>query len=153
MKKVIITTVQALITVAILVWVFHDPQKRAQMAEALGSANKWWMLAAFAVYGGVEVCATVRWYLLLAVQDIRLSKTRTFMLLMVGVFFNLFLPGGTGGDVVKIFYLLKETPGKKAGAFLSVLMDRLIGLLALITLTGVLVAWNFDWVTHGANPF
>ena len=82
------------------------------MAHALGKADRWWLLAGFGAYGVVEICAGVRWQLLLRVQGIALSWTRVFMLLLIGVFFNFIIPGGTGGDVVKIFYLLKETPGQ-----------------------------------------
>ena len=48
------------------------------------------------------------------------------------MFYNQFMPGGTGGDIVKTYLLWKETPGKKPGALLAVLFDRMIGLMALI---------------------
>ena len=54
-------------------------------------------------------------------------------LFLIGMFYNQFLPGGTGGDIIKSYLLLKETPGKKTGALLAVLFDRMIGLVALIT--------------------
>jgi uncharacterized membrane protein YbhN (UPF0104 family) len=59
------------------------------------------------------------------------------------------MPGGTGGDVVRIFYLLKETPGRKAQALLAVLMDRLIGLIGLIFVAGAVIVWKWDWLTQG----
>jgi hypothetical protein len=68
------------------------------------------------------------------------------MLLMIGLFFNFFAPGGTGGDMVKIYYLLKETPGRRAHAFLSALVDRLIGVFSLVTLAGVLIATHWHWL-------
>jgi glycosyltransferase 2 family protein len=149
-KRFIITAAQLLITVGVLWWVFHDPDKRAQMADALRRADKSWFLAALVVYGFVELVATVRWQILLRVQGIYLGWIRAGMLLMIGVFFNLFMLGATGGDVVKIYYLLKETPGKKAAAFLAVLMDRVIGLLALVSITGLLIGYRYEWLTQ--NP-
>ncbi len=135
-----------LVTAGILYLVFHDPAKRAEMAHALRQANRWWLLAGFAAYGVVEICSGVRWQLLLRVQGIVLSWGRVFMLLLIGVFFNFIIPGGTGGDVVKIFYLLKETPGQRSRALLSVLVDRLIGLFALIAMAGVLIATQWHWL-------
>ena len=41
------------------------------------------------------------------------------------MFYNQFLPGGTGGDIIKSYLLLKETPGKKTGALLAVVFDRI----------------------------
>ena len=146
LKKAALTTLQVLVTVGILYVVFHDPAKRAEMARALDKADRGWLLAGFAAYGVVEICAGIRWQLLLRVQGIALSWARVFMLLLVGVFFNFVIPGGTGGDVVKIFYLLKETPGKRTQALLAVLVDRLVGLFALIAMAGVLIAAQWHWL-------
>ena len=146
LKKTAFTALQVLVTVGILYVVFHDPAKRAEMAHALGRADRGWLLAGVAIYGLVEICAGIRWQLLLRVQGIALSWARVFMLLLVGVFFNFVIPGGSGGDVVKVFYLLKETPGKRSQALLSVLVDRLIGLFALIAMAGVLIATQWHWL-------
>ena len=62
------------------------------------------------------------------------------------MFYNQFLPGGTGGDIIKTYLLLKETPEKKMGALLAVMFDRLVGLVALITMTGVLIALRYDFL-------
>src|ERR1700745_3579177 len=69
-------------------------------------------------------------------------------LFLIVMFFNQFLPGGTGGDIIKSYLLLKETPGKKPGALLAVLFDRLIGLLALVVITAVLIFLRYDWLTQ-----
>lgn len=142
---------QVLVTVGILYLVFRDPGKRAEMAHALGQANRWWLLAGIAAYGVVEICSGIRWQLLLRVQGIVLSWGRVFMLLIIGVFFNFIIPGGTGGDVVKVFYLLKETPGQRSRALLSVLVDRLIGLFALIAMAGVLIAAQWPWLVSSPD--
>lgn len=135
-----------LITVGILYLVFHDPAKRAEMAHALRQANRWWLLAGFVTYGLVEFLSGIRWQLLLRVQGVVLSWARLFQLVIIGVFFNFFIPGGTGGDVVKVFYLLKETPGQRTRALLSVLVDRLIGFVALIAIAGVIIAAQWHWL-------
>jgi uncharacterized protein (TIRG00374 family) len=141
-----LTALQIVITFAILWFVFRDPHKRAEVVATLSRANPLWLLLGFAIYGVVEVIAAVRWQLLLRVQNARLSWSRVTALVMIGLFFNFFIPGGTGGDAVKIFYLLKETPGHRAGAVLSVLVDRLIGLFALVLLAGALIASKWSWL-------
>jgi glycosyltransferase 2 family protein len=150
MKKNIITAVQILVTLGILVWIFHDPQKRANILGALRRADPLWLLTGFIAYGLVEVFATVRWQILLRVQGIAIGWGRLFKLLMIGIFFNQFMPGGTGGDVVKIYYLLKETPGKKAQALLAALIDRVVGLLGLM-LVAVFIVWKkYAWLQKTA---
>jgi len=59
------------------------------------------------------------------------------------------MPGGTGGDVVKIYYLLKETPNRKVKALLAVLMDRLIGLVGLILVAGIFITWKWRRLAPG----
>jgi uncharacterized protein (TIRG00374 family) len=145
-KKPLLTTLQVGLTLAALYYVFHDPAKRAEMWKVLRAADRGWLLAGFASYGVVELIAAVRWRLLLNVQGIVLSWTRLNALLLIGVFFNYFVPGGTGGDVVKIYYLLKETPGHRGPALLSVLVDRLAGVISLCLLAGVLTFARWDWL-------
>ena len=148
MKKILLTIFQLSVTVAILVWVFHDPNKRLQMKEALRMAEYSWIFGAIAAYGVVEVAAAFRWHVLLKVQGITLSVTRVFGLFFIGMFYNQFLPGGTGGDIIKTYLLFKETPGRKAGALLAVIFDRLIGLVALVTITSILTMMRFQWLAQ-----
>jgi uncharacterized protein (TIRG00374 family) len=143
MKRILLTIFQVSVTVALLFWVFHDPKQRAVMGAALRSADYRWIVAGIVAYVIVELAAAVRWQVLLQVQGIRLSFFRTSGLFLIGMFFNQFLPGGTGGDIVKSYLLLKETD-KKAGALLAVVFDRLIGLVALVVITVTLVSLRFD---------
>jgi len=147
MKKIILTIVQILVTVGILFWIFRDPEKRANTLNALGGSDKLWILAGIAAFGVIEILGSIRLQLLLRVQGVNLGFFRVLCLFMIGILFNLFGIGGTGGDFVKIFYLLKETPGKKAQALLAVLMDRLIGLLGLIIVTGVIMVLRYQWLS------
>jgi uncharacterized protein (TIRG00374 family) len=148
MKKVLLTTAQVAITIALLYFVFRDPAKRAQMGTALSLANCWWMALGIVAYLAVEIAAAVRWQVLLRVQGIRLSNMRVGGLFLIGMFYNQFMPGGTGGDIIKSYLLLKETPDKKAGALLAVMFDRVIGLVALIGITGVLISLRYHWLAQ-----
>ncbi len=148
MKKILIAVLQIAVTIAVLFWVFHDPHKRAQMGVALRMADYRWIGVALACYFVVELAAGVRWWILLKVQQIHLSMSRVAGLFLIGMFYNQFLPGGTGGDIMKSYLLLKETPGKATGALLAVVFDRMVGLVALISITGVLVALRYDWLTQ-----
>jgi len=144
MKKILITLIQLAVTIALLIWVFHDPHQRAQMAIALRAADYRWVGAAIFAYIVVEIAAALRWQILLRVQNIRLNLPRLSGLFLIGMFYNQFLPGGTGGDIIKSYLLLKETHAHKAGALLAVVFDRLIGLVALVTITVTLVSLRFD---------
>jgi uncharacterized membrane protein YbhN (UPF0104 family) len=88
---------------------------------------------------------TIRWKILLH-ENFKLS--RLFPLYMIGAFFNIFLPGLVGGDVVKIYYLYKET-GKGANAMASVFMDRYMGYAGLMALGTLSYPFGFKYF-HGS---
>jgi glycosyltransferase 2 family protein len=148
MKKILITLFQLTVTIAVLYWVYHDPNRRAQMAEALRNAQYRWVALGILAYVVVEVAAAFRWHVLLKVQGIHLNFLRLSGLFLIGMFYNQFLPGGTGGDIMKSYYLLKETPHRKAGALLAVVFDRFIGLVALVAITGTLIGLRYDFLSQ-----
>jgi hypothetical protein len=144
MKRILLPILQALITVSLLYWIFRKPETRADMMRALQTADYLWLLPGILSVGAACLLQTERWRLLMKVQGISLGWMRTLRVYFIGLFFNLFLLGATGGDVVKIFYAMRETASKKSAAFLSVLVDRMMGLLALVAVTVVLCFLRFD---------
>jgi len=62
-------------------------------------------------------------------------------LTFIGLFFNNVIPGATGGDLVKGVMVAKENPGRGAEALVTVLVDRVFGMvaLAILALTVILV--------------
>lgn len=71
-----------------------------------------------------------RWRLLLQAVDLTLSFGRAVRLTFIGAFFNLAIPGSTGGDVVKAFYAARTTK-RGTRAVMSVFVDRVVGLIGL----------------------
>lgn len=147
-KKTLLTILQIAVTIGLLWWVFHVPERRSEMAAALRMADWWWLAVGLGVFFLLTVLATARWKILLAVQDIKIGWLRVWQLFMIGMFFNLFMLGSTGGDVVKMFLAMRETPRNKAAALLSVFMDRVIGMLALIFLSVVFLYFRYDLLSH-----
>ena len=43
MKKILMTLFQVSVTIAVLYWVYHDPNRRAQMGEAIRNAQYRWV--------------------------------------------------------------------------------------------------------------
>ena len=144
MKRILLPILQAAITIGLLYWIFHNPETRAGMAKALREANLMWLVPGVLSVGFACLLQTERWRLLMKVQGISMGWIRTLRVYFIGLFFNLFLLGATGGDVVKIFYAIRETASKKSAAFLSVLVDRMMGLLGLVAITAVLVAFRYQ---------
>jgi glycosyltransferase 2 family protein len=146
MKKALIRTAQAIFTIAILIIVFHSPEKRAQIAAAFEKADGHWMLIGLPVAFVGEIANIIRWNILLRVQGMRMSWLRLSQLFFVGLFFNLFMPGYTGGDFARLFYSMQEFPDRKKEAVLTIVMDRLIGMLALVITAVVTTGLRWHWL-------
>ncbi len=86
---------------------------------------------------------SMRWHILLRMLKIDISLRRALVINMVGAFYNSFMPGTTGGDLIKAYYASKHTP-LRTRAVMTVLVDRVIGLLALIILGGIMAAYQWD---------
>ena len=105
-----------------------------------------WLLAGVFAYGVVEILGAIQWQLLLRIQGFRLPWLQATSIFFIGVFFTLFTPGLIAGDAAQIFYLVKAKPERKADAVLVVVMDRILGLLALLALASVIAAARFHWL-------
>lgn len=95
--------------------------------------------ALFLILSGSLVAIT-RWWRLLAVAGCVSRWTSALRLSFLGFFFNIVLPAGiTGGDVIKAVLVVREHPERRADAFVTVVVDRALGLLVLMGLAGVVV--------------
>ncbi|MDP6491113.1 MAG: lysylphosphatidylglycerol synthase transmembrane domain-containing protein [Kiritimatiellia bacterium] len=137
MKKKLISLVQLLIGIGLIVFIFARMDNKADMVEALQAAARQWPMLVLGI-GGFGIClllCTLRWKLLLDARGLHLPILKTLQLYFVGHFFNAFLFGATGGDVVKAWFVTREIPGHKTEAVSTVALDRLIGLAGLVILT------------------
>ncbi|MEZ5989621.1 MAG: lysylphosphatidylglycerol synthase transmembrane domain-containing protein [Planctomycetota bacterium] len=93
-------------------------------------------------YFVVASFSSIRWWWLLRVNGIPVGRLQAFRLTWIGIFFNNVVPGLTGGDVVKAVWVARLA-GEKTRPILSVLVDRVLGLLALGLLAAVVVLFDF----------
>ncbi|MEN9572237.1 MAG: hypothetical protein RL514_92 [Verrucomicrobiota bacterium] len=84
----------------------------------------------------------VRWRQVLRVHGLDLSFARAAEISLVAHFFNSFLLGAAGGDLMKAYYAARETHHKKAEAVGTVFVDRILGLFALLVFTMGAMAAN-----------
>jgi len=139
---------QVVVTTAAVLYVFHDPGKRAEIGGALYHADMAWIALGCACYGCVEIMAAVRWHMLLRIQRISLGWFRTGAIVIIGLFFNVFLPGLVGGDVMRLYYIFRLAPRAKLAGSLSIVMDRLLGLLVIVFLAAIVLVVRFNWLTQ-----
>ncbi|NIW04317.1 MAG: flippase-like domain-containing protein [Gammaproteobacteria bacterium] len=101
-----------------------------------------WFALGAACFAVVVVFSGIRWWWLLRVNELGIGVLEAQRYTWIGLFFNNVVPGATGGDLVKAIYIVRRSPAKRLEAGLSVVVDRLLGLLSL-TLLGALVVLFF----------
>jgi glycosyltransferase 2 family protein len=85
------------------------------------------------------LATAARWWRLLKAAGCVTSYWNALRLSFVGFFFNIVVPGLTGGDVVKAVMVARDHPERRAAAAISVLVDRLIGLFVLALMGAVTI--------------
>jgi uncharacterized protein (TIRG00374 family) len=108
-------------------------------------------ISVFAAVLGVfiisQIIVGLRWWLLLRSQKISISCWAVVRLYFLGWFYNNFMPGSVGGDLLRAWYVTKHTE-KKFEAVLSVFIDRVIGLLS----TFVIALFFYMFFLRGRGP-
>ena len=85
-----------------------------------------------------QVLSSIRWWTLAHTFSFP-GRWPTYLgFYYVGMFFNLFLPTGIGGDLFKVHFLSREE-GRRFLALFTVVGDRLFGLIAMLLLGGLAV--------------
>lgn len=97
------------------------------------------------------LCNSLRWRFLVNAIGIALSRFAAIQISLIGLFFNTFLPGSVGGDIMKAVYVYKNHPGgQKTPAMLTIILDRILGLCSLFVLVVPIIIWQ--WSSLGKNP-
>lgn len=116
--------------------------KPALLGAAIARHPVLYGVAFFLYLVPLQVLAWLRWHLLLRAAKVRITWRTSARLHLTGIFFNGFLPGGTGGDLVKGWYLLRgRSRAEGAAALGTLVVDRITGLFGLIAL-----AATANWV-------
>ncbi len=139
------------IGLAIVAWLLSR-MNLGQLRDALNTGlDNWpWLVVGVGVLFVSLMSCMARWQRLLTAQAIRLPFTTVLRIFFIGQFFNLFMIGATGGDLVKAFLVARTVGGRKTEAVSTVLIDRAIGLTALAWLAGIGVLaragpfWNHE---------
>jgi uncharacterized protein (TIRG00374 family) len=142
-KKHLSSIIKVIITVVILTYLGFTLDWEGLLAE-FKQVNLVLFFLACLVYIGSVFFVTIRWQILLRIQGIMLNLPVTVRLTFIGLFFNTFLLGSAGGDLTKIYFANQAAPGNKALLLLSVVSDRLIGLLVLLMFTLVLIPFKLS---------
>jgi hypothetical protein len=114
--------------------------------KTISGVSLGWLLTSFVFMGTTIFIGVIRWRTVLAVQGLYLPLGRAAGISLVAHFFNSFLLGSTGGDLLKAYYSAAETNHKKAEAVTTVVVDRLLGLFAMLLFVSLMALANWSVV-------
>jgi uncharacterized protein (TIRG00374 family) len=111
----------------------------------VAASSRWYLLvAAWAILVVPFLVSSIRWRALMRPQGIEMPLGKCVQLTFVGQFYSILLPGITGGDLVKIVYAARLT-GSKTKSLVTILLDRVVGLFALMVIGGAAAGLQLLW--------
>jgi len=145
------------ITVAALWYVFSRIEVQ-QVFATIGQSKLFFLAGALLLFVLSKMLSSVRLNSFLASIGIHISQLANMKLYLLGMYYNLFLPGGIGGDGYKIYLLNKRYDVPARRIFWAVMMDRIIGVLALGCMAVVLFCFvpgmgSYAWYAWLLIPF
>ncbi len=135
LKQRLLTALKIVVSVALLALLFSRIDVGRLWATAR-RASLLWLSGAMLLYLVNVVASTWRWHVLLEAQHLRVPFWRLFKSYLVATYWNNFLPSNIGGDVIRIADTAKAA-GSKTLAATVVLMDRVLGLMALVLVSAL----------------
>jgi glycosyltransferase 2 family protein len=137
-SKKVRLVIKIVITIGALYYVYTkiDPE---EMIGILKKANIGLLFVALLLFIVSKFISSIRLNHFLRRINIFISHKYNIKLYLLGMFYNMFLPGGIGGDGYKIYLLNKRFQVKTARIFWAILFDRVSGLVALFGLSVIFV--------------
>ena len=134
------TGLKILISLAILYFVFTKVNS-SELLSLLKNLKIFPLLAALISFIASQYVSSLRLNRFWRDIGLQLPQTYNWKLYLLGMYYNLLLPGGIGGDGYKMFLLSKENGFSKKKLLEALLMDRINGLLALLILLCLGISW------------
>ncbi len=145
MKKKLLPIFQVLVSFGLLLWLFRRRDLRAQFIEVVTQAHPGWLVAGLLIAGVGNFLGLFRWGIFIRILGLQVTTRDVFRIGLVGLFFNSFLLGAVGGDAVKVIWLAARGH-KKSLALMSVAMDRMSGIIALIFCSLLFITPRLEWL-------
>ncbi len=121
-----------------------------QTMEAIKGINVWILLISILVYAISQVISAYRLNTFYKYVPVKISTFTNIKLYWMGMFYNLFLPGGVGGDGYKVLLIRRYQKASLKRLIGTVLADRLSGLsIILVYLCALVYFIDYDLAKTG----
>ena len=133
-KKLILLLVRIIISVSLIVFLVKTQFKDIRSAlEIIKSVNKPLLILSLSTHiFGIWITA-VRWNTLLGTQKVKLGTTTLTLTVLIGFFFNNFLPTSIGGDVFRTYDAAKKANIPIETSASIIIVERFSGIISAST--------------------
>lgn len=115
-------------------WLVFRKIDYQELYGVITKVNLVYLLPALVFFVLSKVVSAFRLKLFFSNLGLRFSHVLNIRLYWLGMFYNLSLPGGIGGDGYKVYFLNKRYGTGVKELFWAVMLDRVIGVLALFVM-------------------
>lgn len=144
------TLAKVVVSVGVLAFLLSR-LNRTELLSQVASAQPLWLALALVLYFGAILLGVLKWRLLVRVQRLDVSYGDLASYTFAGLFLGNVLPTNLGGDVVRAYALARAAGGSTEAAITSVVVDRLMGLIAFFGAALVSIALVFALGTHASQ--
>jgi len=138
-RGLVIFAAKLIVAAVLITWLVRSGSLKFGALEVY--VKRPWLLVGSLALSGLGVMAgALRWLVLLRIARVRMPFGRALQLQATALFFNLAIPGGVGGDVIKSAYAAREAePAMRPTIYVVAFVERLLGLGALVLVAGMVI--------------
>ncbi|MCK5170525.1 MAG: flippase-like domain-containing protein [Bacteroidales bacterium] len=144
-KKILNFIFKLLITV-LAIYIVIRKIDLTELWSYIKDVNLLYLFIALITLGISKIIEAFRLNIFFRAKNVILDEIQNLKLYLLGMFYNLFLPGGIGGDGYKVYWLKKNQGAKLKSVIWASILNRVNGLYGLIILICISVFFiSFDF--------
>lgn len=129
-RKLLTTIIKVAVSAALIYFIFTKINF-GDVLLVVKKAKLGYLLLALLLFAFSKILNALRLNLYFHTIGIKLNQFSNLKLYLLGMFYNLFLPGGIGGDAYKGYLIQKKFKAGTKKVFSVLLLDRLSGMLLI----------------------
>lgn len=140
LQHYVVLSAKVVLAAVLLTYLVVQAQQHDSFERVLQQPKRWGLLAAaVGLLATLAALTFVRWYLLVRALGLKFKLNDAMRLGSLGYVLNLVSLGTVGGDLFKAILIAKDQPGRRTEAVATVVLDRVVGLYALLLVAAAAV--------------
>ena len=148
-RKTILLVLRIVISISLIFYLIKTQIKDfSNIVEILKSSDKVLLLLSLSTHALGTYITAVRWKVLLNTQDVKLSTATLSVTVLIGTFFNNFLPTSIGGDVFRSYDASKKADIPMGKSVSVIIVERFSGVVSAATYAVIALFLGFTAIGH-----